>query len=280
MQRRELEQLEVADRAVGDVEVGVEAQLAEARAGARDARAAARRAAPGRSRARVSSGPNSILARARPTRRRARVARLLGERRRRLQRARVAARRVGEHEARSRARVIATWSSRRISSTWASRVSGGSVSWSSASGIGSIARRRAPGIRDDCSPRTKTCSNDSPCEACIAITATAPARTPKRSAAAGGAVALRAGPALLVAQPGLGDRRDRAGELARRRLRRAAHVRGRELAEARERDEPLDDVGLGGEELAAAQPEAVDEPVDEDVGPRRVEGARRPSGGA
>ena len=105
-----------------------------------------------------------------------------------------------------------------------------------------------------------------PAAACIAITARRATR-----ASAAPATSPCAGPALLVAQAGLGDRRDRARELARRRLRRAAHVRGRELAEARERDEPLDDVGLGGEQLAAAQPEAVDEPVDEDVGPRRVE---------
>ena len=150
---------------------------------------------------------------------------------------------------------------------WAARVSGGSASWSSASGIGSIARRRAPGIRDDCRPRTKTCSNERPVAACIAITATR-RRTPSRRRRAVGR------PALLVAQAGLGHRGDRAGELARRRLRRAAHVRGRELAEARERDEPLDDVGLRGEELAPAQPEAVDQAVDEDVGPRRVERGR------
>ena len=38
--------------------------------------------------------------------------------------------------------------------------------------------------------------------------------------------------------------------------------------------QPLDDVGLGGEELLAAQAEALDEAVDEQVRPRRVERGR------
>ena len=48
-----------------------------------------------------------------------------------------------------------------------------------------------------------------------------------------------------------------------------------QLAETGEVDEPLDDVGLRGEDLLAAQPEPVDEAVDEEVGPRAVERLRR-----
>ena len=65
--------------------------------------------------------------------------------------------------------------------------------------------------------------------------------------------------------PGVGDGGDRAREFTRRRLRRAPRVRGRELAEPRERPQPLDDVGLRGEQLVAAQPEPVDQPVDVQV---------------
>ena len=54
----------------------------------------------------------------------------------------------------------------------------------------------------------------------------------------------RGGAGVLVAQLGLGDGGGVAREVARRRVRRAARVGGRELAEAREVHEPLDDVGL------------------------------------
>ncbi len=91
---------------------------------------------------------------------------------------------------------------------------------------------------------------------------------------ADGAVAALAGALLLVVvQAGLGHRRHVACEVAPGGLRRAAHVGGGQVAEARERDEALDDVGLCGEELLAAQPEAVDEAVHEEVGARGVEGA-------
>ena len=148
-----------------------------------------------------------------------------------------------------------------MSSTCSARVSAASSSCSSASGIGSATRRRAPGIRADCSPRTNTWRNSRPCAACMARTQTAPWRPSPA-------------PSSLVVQAGLGDRRHVAGEVAPGRLRRAPHVGGGQVAEARERDEPLDDVGLRGEELLAAQPEAVDEPVHEEVGARGVQRAR------
>ena len=86
--------------------------------------------------------------------------------------------------------------------------------------------------------------------------------------------------AVVLAQPGLGDRAQRARELARRGLRRAPHEVAGQLAEARERAQPLDDVGLGGEELLAAQPEPLDQPVHEEVGARACRARRRPRGGA
>ena len=76
----------------------------------------------------------------------------------------------------SRARVIATLSSRRMSSTCTARVSPGSGSCSSASGTWSLRWRRAPGMRADCRPITKTWRNSRPCAACMASTATAPSR--------------------------------------------------------------------------------------------------------
>ena len=76
---------------------------------------------------------------------------------------------------------------------------------------------------------------------------------------------------LVVAQPGVGHGGRVAGELARRGLRRAPHVRGGHLGQARQHHEPLDDVGLRGEQLLAAQSQTVDEPVHEEVGPHRVE---------
>ena len=96
-QRGELEQLEVAHGAVGDVEVGVEAQLAEAVAGARDAlqQLVAQRLVGGVERL---VGAEQLLAAVLPLGAELRP-RLLGERRRRLQRVGVAAGRVGEDEA-------------------------------------------------------------------------------------------------------------------------------------------------------------------------------------
>ncbi len=80
-----------------------------------------------------------------------------------------------------------------------------------------------------------------------------------------------AGGRLLLAQPGVGDRRDRARELARGGLRRPAHVGGREVGELGEVDQPLDDLGGGGEEQLPADPEPLDEPVHVEVRARRVD---------
>ena len=77
----------------------------------------------------------------------------------------------------------------------------------------------------------------------------------------------------MLAQSRVGDGGDRARELPRRRLRRAAGICRREFAERAERAQPLDDVGLGGEQLVAAQPEAVDQAVDVEVGAGRVDAA-------
>ena len=79
-QRGELDQLEVAHDGVGDVEVGVEAQLAEPPADLRDRRRAARRAAAGTSTA-ASRRAEQLLALVLPLAA-DRRARLLGERRR------------------------------------------------------------------------------------------------------------------------------------------------------------------------------------------------------
>ena len=137
-QRAELEQLEVADDGVGDVEVGVEPQLAQPAADRRDRvehlvaqrperwRAGSR---PGR-RAPPRAPPTRRPARRAPPRRTARAAGLgAAPRSARGRRARAV----------RRARVIATCSSRRISARCAARESGGSSSCSSASGIGSNA---------------------------------------------------------------------------------------------------------------------------------------------
>ena len=96
-QRRELDELEVARDGMGDVEVGVEAQLAEALADPRDV---LEQLVAQRLERRVQRllGPEELLLEHLPlgTERRPR---LLGERRRRLRDAGRGERRVGEHEA-------------------------------------------------------------------------------------------------------------------------------------------------------------------------------------
>jgi hypothetical protein len=79
---------------------------------------------------------------------------------------------------------------------------------------------------------------------------------------------------LLLAEAGVGDGGDVRGELPRRRRRRPPGVAGRQLAELREVDEPLDDVGPRREELLPPEAETVDQPVDEEVGPGVVERPR------
>ena len=108
-QRRELEQLQVAHDAVGDVEVGVQAQLAEAPADPRDARRAAPRAAAGR---RLLAGARSAGC----SRRAARAA--PGSARRRRERGhdgRQVARELARRRARGSARTNSAASSRRPS---------------------------------------------------------------------------------------------------------------------------------------------------------------------
>ena len=76
---------------------------------------------------------------------------------------------------------------------------------------------------------------------------------------------------LTLAQAVLGDGRDRAGELTRRGLRRAGDVCRRELAEARQRAQALDHIGLGGEQLLAAQAQTLDQAVHVQVRTHRVD---------
>ncbi len=79
---------------------------------------------------------------------------------------------------------------------------------------------------------------------------------------------------LLLAQAGLRDRGQVARELARGRLRLAAHVGGRQLGQLGDVAQPLDGVGMGGEDLLAAQADALDQPQHEGVRPAVLEGVR------
>ena len=233
-----------------DVEVGVEAQLAQPRADARQLLEQLVAQAPER-RVQRLVGAEQLLGRAPPTSASsaARACSANGDGGCSAPRSECCG--VREHEPAPRAR------HRRRSAAGASRRRArrgcrrGSGSRSSSSGSGSAAAPwRAPGMFAECRPSTKTWSNSRPLAPRIVATA-----TPDGALAAG----------LLLAQARLGDRGDRARELARRRLRRAAHVVGGELAEAREVAQPLDDVGVRGEELLAAQAEPLDQPVDEEV---------------
>ena len=151
-QRGELEQLQVAHDRVRDVEVGVEAQLAEPPADLRDrgqqlvaqqperrlqrlgrARTAPPRAPPTRRRPRRAPPRRTATAAAR------RRARCAPGRRARAAAARASSPRAAAAASRRRARPC---------------VSGGSASLSSASGIGSSVRRRGPGMRAAISPST------------------------------------------------------------------------------------------------------------------------------
>ena len=101
-QRRELEQLHVAHDGVRDVEVGVEAQLAEPPADLRDRGQQLVAQQPERRLQRLR-GPEQLLLALLPLAADSRP-RLLGERRRMLHRAAVGALGVGEHQPRARAR--------------------------------------------------------------------------------------------------------------------------------------------------------------------------------
>ena len=80
---------------------------------------------------------------------------------------------------------------------------------------------------------------------------------------------------LLLAQARLRDRGQVAGEVARRGLRLAAHVGGGQLGQLGDVAQPLDGVGVGGEHLLAAQPDALDQAQHEGVGAAVLEGGRR-----
>ena len=101
-QRRQLEHLEVAHDRVRDVEVGVEAQLAEPPADLRDRRQQLVAQQPERRLQRLGGAEQLLLARLPLAADGA--PRLLGERRRRLRRAALGHGRVGEHEPPPRAR--------------------------------------------------------------------------------------------------------------------------------------------------------------------------------
>ena len=169
-QRGDLDQLQVAHRPVGHVEVGVEAQLAQARADARDAgqQLVAQRLERGVQRL---VGAEELLGDVLPLGA-GRGARVLGELRRRLARARRRGRRVGEHEpacARGSSRRGAGGASRR-------RARRGCRARPPLPAARRGSARSAGGARPasawTCRPRTKTWSNSVPLEACIEVTAT------------------------------------------------------------------------------------------------------------
>jgi hypothetical protein len=73
---------------------------------------------------------------------------------------------------------------------------------------------------------------------------------------------------LLLAEARVGEHAEVAGELAGARAGHTALVGAGEIAEAGEVQQPLDNVGVGGEELLTAQAEALDQAVHEEVGAR------------
>ena len=207
-QRGELDQLEVAHDGVGDVEVGVEAQLAEPPADLRDRGHQLVAQQPERRLQRLRRAEQLLLARLplaadrRP--------RLLGERRRRLARAALRALRVGEHEPRARARHrdveqpphlgdvhgLGVRRQRLLEQRVGDRLERALARARHARRHQARARRR--GRTRGPWPRASS----------------SPARARGRSP----------GTASSSRRPGLGHRGDRAGELPRGGLRRAAHV--------------------------------------------------------
>ena len=129
---------------------------------------------------------------------------------------------VGEHEPLARARHRDVQQAAHLGDVRLARVGRQLAPCSSASGIGSTSRRRAPGIRADCRPRTKTWSNSQPVAACIASTRDARRarrgvgrrRRPRRSPASATAASERAN------SRGVGLRA--AAHVVARRARRAA----------------------------------------------------------
>ena len=243
-----------------DVEVGVEAQLAEPPADLRDRRQQLVAQQPERRLQRLGRAEELLLARLPLAR--DRRPRLLGERRRLLGRAAVGPLGVGEHEPPPRAR------HRHVQQP---------------PHLGGVrrARQRRDGLLDQrvrdrlerLPPRAGHARAHQPEH--VDVVELVPLGVVHRHhahAARGLAVA-----GLLLAQPGVGDGRDRAGELARGGLRRAAHVGGGELGEARQVAQPLDDLGGGREQQLPAQPEPLDQPVHVQVRARGVQrGGRGP----
>ena len=71
---------------------------------------------------------------------------------------------------------------------------------------------------------------------------------------------------VLGFDPGLGDRAQVGDEGAGRAVRFAPRPGGRQLGQPGEPEQPLGDLGLGGEEALAPQPDLLDQPPHEDVG--------------
>ena len=87
---------------------------------------------------------------------------------------------------------------------------------------------------------------------------------------------IDAGDHLLLADPRLGDGGRVGRELARRRARHGTRMARGEFAQLGEVDEALGDVRASAEELMAAQPETLDQAVDEEIRSLLVErGSRR-----
>ena len=78
---------------------------------------------------------------------------------------------------------------------------------------------------------------------------------------------------IALTQPGVGNGDDVLRELAATRLGRTFSEAAGQRFEAGQAAQPFNNVGLGGEELLAAQAKAVDQAVDETVGPQFIERA-------
>ena len=264
MQRGELEQLEVADDGVRDVEVGVEAQLAEPAADLGDGGEQLVAQHPERRLERLGRPEQLLLARP-PTRRR---------RRSRASSANgdgccSAPRSVRSGKAstsRRRARVMVMCRSRRISAACVALLSGGH----------GLLDQRLGDRLERAAPRAGHARGHQ-AEHVDVVELEALGGVHRHHAHAGRPLAAGR---LLLAQAGVGDGGDRAAEIPARGLRRAAHVVGGQLGELGQVLQPLDDLGRRGEEQLAAQAEPLDEPVDVEVGARGVDRRRRRRGAA
>ena len=240
-QRRELDELEVAHDGVRDVEVGVQAQLAQALARPSAAPASSSSRSAWNVACSASAGPEQLLLELLPLARRPRRA--------------------------PPRRTATAAAARRSPRAPGRRARGPCRRASSPCAAAGASTRRAPRGRRGRAPRAAARRGSArPRASARPASAPTPARGRRRGRARARAAASSAmtctAPArgrrgVLVAQLGLRDGRDVAREVARRRVRRAARVGARELAEAREVHEPLDDVGLRAEDLLAAQARAA-----------------------